>query len=280
MKRGMRRSSLAALAIVVVSIAGAAVPFAHGASHGPATDDSIDYWDGPTYNLTWSGQQREVISDSFLADPVVVPGDDIHRTLRIHNSGQGACDDADITVRVIDVDQAVPAGAVNSELEDLVELYWTADGKSGKISFAKAREKGEFQLARFTLPRGQDSAVEVGYRFPESATGGRSLGQDSVIESFRVNITARDVCATDEPEPTPTPDPNDPFGFKTGGLFIGGQSLLIGSLMLGLVMLFCAALVRSRQTERQRRRVTGSTRNTASREPRPDRSTRSSTESH
>jgi hypothetical protein len=245
----MCRLSLATLAVAVVSAVGVALPSAHGASHDPA-DDSIDYWDGPTYNLTWSGKEREVISDSFLADPVVVPGDDIHRTLKIHNSGQGACNDAEITVRVIDVDQEEPPGAVNAELEDLVELYWTADGKPGHSSFADARAKGEFQLARFTLPKGKDSAVTVGYRFPDSATGGRSLGQDSVIESFRVKITARDVCATDNPtDPTPSPqatdDPN--VGFKTGGIFLGGQNLLIGCLMGGLILLFLAMLARSRR---------------------------------
>ncbi|MDR1710628.1 MAG: hypothetical protein LBR58_02025 [Propionibacteriaceae bacterium] len=231
----MKVRPLAAMAVAFTVLA--AAPAAHA--------DDIGAWDGPTYNLGLGETTYTTTSDSFLGTPVVVPGDDIHRTLRIHNRAPQLCDDAVVSVLVTDVLQDVPPGAVNSELEDLTQLYWDVQGQTGSISYSAARKAGDVQLAEFRLAPGADATVQVGYRFPASQTAGRSLGQASVVESFNVTVRAHDGCQ-DQPD-TPQ-DPDNP-GIHTGGL-LNASDALPYALMCLITCVFAIALIRTRKRRR------------------------------
>ncbi|MDR1791633.1 MAG: hypothetical protein LBR20_08320 [Propionibacteriaceae bacterium] len=264
----MKRHGVAGLvAAIVLATMPAAV--AH------ADDDHLSsYWDGPTYNLSWDGSTYPTVSDTFLGNPVVVPGDDVHRTLKVRNNTDGTCDHALVSVDLFDERQDEPEGSVNHELADLVYLYWDIEGAKGELKFRDAISAGDTRLTTFSLAPGQVGSIKLGYRFPKAATGGQSHGKPSVIESFKVRISATGDCnpgtggdpdpdptpsqtSTPTPKPSPSPtgtatpspspsihhDPDDPLAFT------GARGWLPYTLGGAVFLIFGFALLRNRRRD-------------------------------
>ena len=204
--------SLAALVAALLALASAAW-----------ADEPMDTsWDGPTLNLSWKGTIYDTYSDTFVGDPVSIPGDESWRTLNIRNT---ATCTGFVSVEAYNVLAEVPPDTVNEILPEIIELAWDIEGTFDAKTFAEIIDAGgTFHLSTFALGQGDVKPVSIGYRFPIDETRGRNLGFPSTGLSFDVKITIQgdpDSCSeltsTSPPPPsfTPTPTPNETDGTAT-----------------------------------------------------------------
>ena len=146
-------------------------------------------WDGETVNLAWDSSRYTTAEGTFVADPVVVPGDRIERTAIVRNAGPSA---AKVTVQIIDVTTLNSSDTVNTDLEDLLHLFWIVDGHSGDEVWRDARlaagPNGVSRSISFSIEQDSEFVVTAGIFFPTDATGGRNAGSPSSVLSFNVRI--------------------------------------------------------------------------------------------
>lgn len=189
-----------------------AVPAAGGPSApaAPATDVSgagavRAEWDGPTTHLDWTGRTYATAEATFLGDRVAAPGDRSQRTLRLTNAGPS---DGVLTVTLVLTDPpprpspeaaagpgqpagaGEPAGLDGDGLDAAVDLFWDVAGVAGHQRFAALRGSGrEVEVAHVRVPRGETSAVTVGFTMPAEVTGARAGGTEGT--ALRFGVVAR-----------------------------------------------------------------------------------------
>jgi hypothetical protein len=135
---------------------------------------------------------------------VIVPGDKAERTALVRNDGPGA---ALVTVQIIEV---TTSEGSNPELEDIVHLYWDIVGRCEDMVWSQARgvadENAVSYETTFPIAQGATFHITAGYYIPIEATGGRNLGQNSVVLHFAVKVIMKG-------DTSPTP----PIEVNTGG---------------------------------------------------------------
>jgi LPXTG-motif cell wall-anchored protein len=191
-----------------------------GAAPTPSPTDALTtLWDQPTaLSLDWRGRARAIIVGDFVGEPISVPGDQTWRTLRIRNDGP--CD-GNLTIDLDDVKAHVPAGAVNTELPDLINLGWNVDGVRTITTFSTIiAAGGSERIASRPLARTAEIPLTLGYEFPYDETRGRNWGLPSTELTFAVRITLRgdETCVTPSPDDSslhPSPSGSGPSSSGT-----------------------------------------------------------------
>jgi hypothetical protein len=221
------------------------------------------HWAGQTNNAHFRYGSYTTNSNSFLGGRVVVPGDEVSRTLVVRNENSaGTCAAGNFQVSLVDVTEQIPDMAVNTELAQLVQLRWTVAGTSGAATFAQVLDSAQpYPIGDFRLDAGEEGDVTVGVVFAEPEVTGKSQQAESVRLDFDVRVAAQGDCsATPEPRATATPEPSasstststpEPFptpsesrGPVGPGAFTGARAFLPPAAMIGLVVVFGVALVR------------------------------------
>ena len=185
-------------------------------------------WDGPTTNLTWDGQTYTTADGTVVATPVSVPGDRAERTATVRNAGPSA---ATFFVQLYDVTSTDYEGTTNTELKDLIHLFWDFNGGTGDQTWSQliaAKDPtGVSYTTAFPVEQNATFKITAGYYFPVEATGGRRMGNQSEMLSFKIRIMAQgDDAATDVD------------GVGTGGSMVGsGWGLTAAALGLVGILL-------------------------------------------
>lgn len=182
-------------------------------------------WDGEATHLDWSGLSYSTAEASFVGDRVASPGDRSRRTLLLTNTGPSRADLA-VSLRLGEV---VPEGALNPDLADDVELFWTVGGVEGRQpdSALRDRSTGAVEIAQVQVAHGETVAVEIGFELPATTTQQRNEGAASTELAFDVIATmSGDVGA--QPQRLAA---------------TGGDSLLLFGIAAGLLMLLGLLLV-------------------------------------
>jgi hypothetical protein len=169
----------------------------------PAPTRVVPEWTGGTIALDAHGRPGEIVSGEweFMGQFVAVPGDRVHRTAQVTNSGPTP---AHLTVSLVHLTAATTERTVNHEFEDLIEVFWDIDGQTGRTTVSEARQRDPFEVVTVWADQGEAVAVTVGWEFPFDATGGRADGGDSIVLSFDIDITLRGTV--ESPPASPSPD--------------------------------------------------------------------------
>ena len=205
-----------------------------------AYDDAIQLsWDGETY--------ASVLSESFLGEPVTVPGDSASRTVVVRNDGPTA---GVLRASVVDVELLDPEASdthhatgedQGSFYDDLV-LHWP----EGQATFTELAAAGTTQVLEVVLDQGEEVPLTLSYELPVDATSGNKANVAPREATFDVlfEIGGTLPGVLDE-EKTPAPPagaldqtavppathrPGGQLG-QTGvevGLLLGGAALLVG----------------------------------------------------
>ena len=194
------------------------------------------WWDDGTVNLAWDCSRYTTAEGTFVASPVVVPGDRIERTAIVKNAGPSA---ARVTVQIVDVATLNSSDTVNTDLEDLVHLVWSINGQTGHEVWRDARlaagPDGVSHAVSFPVEQGGEFVVTVGIHFPVGATGGRNAGLPSSVLSFNVRI----VMTGDE-----STKANNIVKIETGGSAGSPAGIPLGVLIMttGIALLVAMRL--------------------------------------
>ncbi|MDR1427853.1 MAG: hypothetical protein LBJ08_08885 [Bifidobacteriaceae bacterium] len=216
-------------------------------------DQLAAYWDGPTLSVDWHGDTRAVASGSFVGDRVAVPGDRVHRTLKVRNQGPS---DATLSVAI-----ANPAAMGDDGLAfaGLIALQWGIGSATGSAPFADVVGRSKVALGSVKVKRCASVPVSLGYSYPFDATAGQAAADGSAALTFDVALTLRgepdpaqssappcDPVPSKKPARTPKDDVDGEDGFHSGTLARTGATLIapLGAV-LGLVL--GAILVRRRR---------------------------------
>ena len=202
-------------------------------------------WDGPTTNLTWDGKTYTTADGTVVATPLSVPGDRAERTATVRNAGPSA---ATFTVQLYDVTATNYDGTTNTELQDLIHLFWDFNGGTGDETWtqliADTDADGASYTTLFPVEKGATFKIMAGYYFPEEATGGRRSGKPSQMLSFKIRIMAQgnDVATEITPSPKPSGGPGKasaspslPISAHTGGSVVAPDLVLVAAGGLALV---------------------------------------------
>ena len=144
-------------------------------------------WDGPTVQLDWRGKTYASTEASFVGDRVASPGDRVVRTLDVKNAGPSAA----VMSVALEVDQRVPASAVNDDLAQHIILFWNVDGVHGESSYAallRGGSEARHLVAELRVARAGVTPVQVGFRMDRAVTAGRRLGHPSTVLPFNVIV--------------------------------------------------------------------------------------------
>jgi len=221
------RVAAAMVAAVTLLVAGAGTAMADPQEDPSDTltpivtnDDDISLaWDGPITALDWRNKGYAVAGDTFVGDPVSVPGDRVQRSAVVVNDGPS---DAHATVEILDVKATDPKGTVNDELQDCIHLIATVDDDSydatWRQAIASADADGVSWEETVPVPQGASFRLSVGMSFPIDETRGRDMGDPSQELSFRVQV----VMVGDVPS-TPGPPKVETGGVATGTAPTGGS---------------------------------------------------------
>lgn len=173
-------------------------------------------WDGPTTRLDWTGATYTTVEASFVGDRVVVPGDQVRRTLGVQNTGpRGGL----MTVGLRLDDPAPPAGVAGSAaLAAAVELHWEVEGALGSVRVEDlvARGGDAHVVAEVPVPRWQTADVTVGFDVPLDGPDFRSQGAALEALGFSVVVQMSE-------------DPEAPFP-RTLGLLVTPRAVHVDSL--------------------------------------------------
>ncbi|MDR1798604.1 MAG: hypothetical protein LBR19_01755, partial [Bifidobacteriaceae bacterium] len=256
-KRRTRRSVWAA-GLAVACLAALGSPAL--AADDPQPGALATYWDNPnaTLNLRWTGVWYTRASVAFIGDlaaeeaPIAVPGDQIHRTLKVRNDGP--CE-ADLTVAIEDPYTTDYRDTMNGQgpgdpegaFEDMSLIYWNIEGvrnPAGGVKFsaivagAVASGVNQYQLATIPMAQGQTVSVQIGYEFPWEETKGKNMGFNSERLNFNILLTLRgDYCPSGPPE-TDSPTPSGPSSSPSADLsFTGTNALSVGVAAVIIVVL-------------------------------------------
>ena len=145
-------------------------------------------WDGPTTNLDWVGGEYATAQDSFVATPLVSPGDFETRTATVKNAGPS---DATAIVELLDVAVVTPPDAVNIDLQDCVHVFIEADGQRYDATWRQAlgdSVDGISWSVNFPVPMAGTFPITAGAYFPVAETRGQSDGHPSQELSFAVRV--------------------------------------------------------------------------------------------
>jgi len=146
-------------------------------------------WNGPTMNVSWDGGSYAIIAGSIVGDVVATPGDRAERTAIVQNGGPTP---ARATVQILNVTTSNDPDTVNTNLEDLIHLFWNINGNKDDITWREAREaadpNGISYEVSFHLSQGEKFSITAGYYFPASATTGKNEGKPSSALRFDIRI--------------------------------------------------------------------------------------------
>ncbi|QDB79978.1 hypothetical protein FE251_11765 [Georgenia wutianyii] len=201
-----------------------------------AYDDVIQLsWDGETY--------ASVLSESFLGEPVTVPGDSASRTVVVRNDGPTA---GVLRASVVDVELLDPESSdthhatgedQGSFYDDLV-LHWP----DGEATFTELAAAGTTPVLEVVLDQGEEVPLALSYELPVDATSGNTANVAPREASFDVLLeiggTLPAVMDEEQTPPAnldgtavpPATRPPAQLG-QTGvevGLLLGGAALLVG----------------------------------------------------
>jgi hypothetical protein len=223
-------------------------------------------WDGATLNLNWKGQTYETAEGSFVGTPLTVPGDQAVRTLKVKNNGPSA---GTLTVKIINAtvtDPQTPTPDVNTDLQNLINVMWNADGQSGAKVFKDlaAAPNGTTQILQEPIAQGATIPVKIGYEFPYDATTGKNLGAPSEILKFDVLLYIQGNTPTPNKTPvipgpkpsnnlrtyTPSPSASHSATPKSGGpLAHTGAIGLVGAAVLAVVFIVLGVGLKRRRKD-------------------------------
>jgi len=179
-------------------------------------------WSSNHFALDISGVPEEIITgqDSFIFDMMAVPGTTVYRVMTVSNVGTA---DGVLEAAVLDPTVDQPDGAVNHELADYSNIFWSFDsGPSGKVGFATAKDQAEefvmsggsthfrYPMDEVALPAGSSVYLTMGWELPMDAELGNRMGAPSVSLSFDVDLLLRPPTADDPFIIDPTKPPVRP----------------------------------------------------------------------
>src|SRR5690625_811017 len=202
----------------------ASLALATSAQAAPRGEEALQLsWDGHAYTAT--------TSESFLGDPVIVPGDTNSRPLQVRNDGptsgvlrasiinvqiQGPDDEdnhhnpAHLNPRAGTETEGAYAGAGDqgSFYEDLM-ISWTG----GTASFAELHANGSTEILQLELAEGEQVPITVDYGLIEAATSGNRANIEPRLASFDVLVEIGGALpALPDTKPTDPAAPADPGG--------------------------------------------------------------------
>jgi len=216
-----RRWATAATSLVVVAAAGLLIPSAASAADGGGLTAT---WSGDTLHVAWDGTPYTTSTESFVGEPVTVPGDRATRTLTVTNNGPSA---GTLRAWIVDVElvdnqpPGVLGGAQGAFFHDLT-LGWTSASQSSQASFAALAAANRTAILQTDLAQGATTQLTITYTLPITATSGNAADTGVKQVSFAVLLEIRG----DEP--------------STGG---GGGSLAAtGAQVLGVLGVAGAAV--------------------------------------
>jgi len=185
--RRARVNAMAGLLAIIVSLSAGwwLAPSAR------AADENVEIsWDSPEISVTWSDRTYGTATGSIIGSPVIVPGDRGERSAVVKNAGPSP---AMVIVQIFNVTTINADDTVNTDLENLVELFWNINGHLGMETWKEARqaceESGVSYTVSFRLPQGAEFPLTAGYHFPAHSQTGKSAGATSSILSFDLRIT-------------------------------------------------------------------------------------------
>jgi hypothetical protein len=206
------------MALIIVGLTAQA----HGEPVG-STQIPIN-WNGPITSVSWDSSSYGIAGDTIVGHSVAVPGDRVQRMAVVKNDGPS---DAMVTVQILNVTTTNSSSTVNTELEEIIELYWNVNGSTGAESWKHLRLSrdpgGVSHSVSFSLAQGAQFPMTVGFSFPSSSTGGRNLGETSSLLSFEVRI----IMTGDTVDSGGPGGPGSPGsgGQNSGGPGAGGSSM-------------------------------------------------------
>lgn len=205
----------------------ASLALATSAHAAPGGEEALQLsWDGQIYTAT--------TSESFLGDPVVVPGDTNSRTLQVRNDGptSGVLRASIINVQIQDPDDEdnhhnpahlnprsgtetagayADAGDQGSFYEDLM-VSWAG----GTASFAELHGNGSTEILQVDLAEGEQVPITLDYGLIDAATSGNRANIEPRLASFDVLVEIGGALpalpATEPTDPAFPPAPADPGG--------------------------------------------------------------------
>jgi len=156
-----------------------------------AEDERVDIdWSAPGIDVTWTDSTYGTATGTIVGDPVIVPGDRGERTATVKNAGPSS---AMVIVQIVNVTVSNADDTVNTDLEDLVHLFWDINGDFGHLTWSQARlaceKSGVAYTVSFRLGQGEEFPLTAGYHFSAESTTGKSAGAASSVLSFDVRIT-------------------------------------------------------------------------------------------
>ncbi|MCL2481943.1 MAG: hypothetical protein FWF43_00705 [Propionibacteriaceae bacterium] len=243
----MTRRRLAVAVTIVMAVL--AVPLLSSSAHAeaPPPGGSSDYvvWDGTTTSLNWDGSTSVIYQSPVSTPYFTVPGDEVTHAATIRNGGPTA---ATVTVDILNMTTTNQPDTVNTDLENIVLLFWDINGDTGESTWRQARlasdDRHVSYSTSFPLDQGDSFPLTVGFHFPSSATGGQSQGGPSSVLTFDVRVTMTGA----------TPG----FDASTGGLTLGGVTIpwwLVWTasfmVMSGTVFMVEILVNKRRRTEEQ-----------------------------
>jgi hypothetical protein len=175
--------------VATILMAGTVVGLPAAADADPGSDLIPIQWDGPTTTLTWNGSEATLAGGTIVATSVSVPGDRVQRTATVANGGPSP---AWVTVEIANVTTSNHDDTVNTDLEDLIHLFWNINGATGDVVWHDARLAGADDtvsyVTSFRVERGAAFLITAGYYFPAGSTDGRNLGVSSSLLQFDIQI--------------------------------------------------------------------------------------------
>lgn len=192
----------------------------------------VGEFDGPTVHLDWRGNPFVTFEANFIGERVIVPGDRVHRTLRLQNDGPG---DAVLTVWFTKF-QEIAETTLNPGLARDVTIFWEIAGISSEESFAALYARAliamdEVAVAEVQVGRGEAVAVTIGVAFGADITTDYRAGEISALLYFNVNAHMQgelDTVAGAPPLPV------------TGARVIGLLALTAALVILGWLLVAAA----------------------------------------